>query len=357
MMVKLICTIWLVAVVSANARFSCSCQSAPTGKGCGENSLAVCDANNCDGQCISFVGGVVSSSDPTSTSFTTSSLLEVVDNPTDDTSKDPTSDATSTDSFSASGEFGASSSSGSSNSSDAGDGRATDAGNMPQMSTGDGATGTDGLNPNLAPIQITTIQRAAALRNAVKNLVAAENEPLKHNGVRPSATRPSNIHITMIYANNNACNQQNISQCNWIEYPIMNYGGDLPMAPKVVGGMEKGIQFMVSCIVCGENKMCTRPEFNAAIVETKTLVDEDTKFDAGLAAGGVEKDHSRFTLLNVAHEISNIEKKCKRTSAPFDQRLNHLRNQHPGLEQMFGVPPPASTPTISMLQMLRAQRL
>ena len=58
MMVKLICTIWLVTILSANARFSCSCQSAPTGKGCGENSLAVCDANNCDGQCISFVGGL-----------------------------------------------------------------------------------------------------------------------------------------------------------------------------------------------------------------------------------------------------------------------------------------------------------
>ena len=351
-MIGLVFTIWLVVLHTATSRFTCSCRDAPTGKGCGENSLAVCDANNCDGQCISFVGAVVSSSDRTSSDR--SSLLEVLDNPTDDTSEDPTSDAKSTDSL---GSSGSSSLSSSSNSTDAGDGRATDAGNMPQMSNGHGATGTDGLNPDLAPKQITTIQRAAALRNAVKNLVTAENEPLKHNGVRPSATRPSNIHITMIYANNNACNQQNISQCNWVEYPIMNYGGDLPMAPKVVGGMEKGIQFMVSCIVCGENKMCTRPEFNAAVVETKTLVDGGTQFGAGLAAGGVERDHSRFTLLNVAHEISNIEKKCKRTSAPFDQRLNHLRNQHPGLEQMFGVPPPASSPTLSLLQMLRAQRL
>ena len=102
---------------------------------------------------------------------------------------------------------------------------------------------------------------------------------------------------------------------------------------------------------------CHLKWFSEGVVETKTLVDGGTQFGAGLAAGGVERGHSRFTLLNVAHEISNIEKKCKRTSAPFDQRLNHLRNQHPGLEQMFGVPPPASSPTLSLLQMLRAQRL
>ena len=182
---------------------------------------------------------------------------------------------------------------------------------------------TSTINPSLTSSQTKEVWREEALKRAHEGLAKALAEPTKFNGVRPDASAPANIHATLIYATNNACLQK-ISDCEWNVYPIMNFGGDLPMAPKDVAGDGK-IKFMVSCIVCSDKRMCTRPELNVHLI-TKQVVDNIKK--------------TRVELVNIAKEVSEIEKRCKRTQAPYDQKLEHVRNQHPGISQMYGVPPP-----------------
>jgi hypothetical protein len=325
-----IITILLLLIHPLSARFTCSCVDAPTGKGCGDI-LEVCDTNFCDGKCqpvnqmssslTQFLQFGGDGDNVTSFSAMTGSNIDdmVADKGTDESIDSVADVAVDKDITGGASAFD----------------------NM------------DGLNPKLTSEQIKEAQRSAALLNAHKNLALAEDDPLKYNGVRPNAAQPANIHVTMIYANNNKCQVSNISLCDWREYPHLNYGGDLPMPPKKLQDDSIGVTFMVSCIVCGENKMCTRPEFNANIVYKKTLLD------------GPDGLHTRLQLIDVAKEIGEIEKRCKRTHAPFDQRLNHLRNQHQGLASMFGVPPPVQMPentnddtkdSVSLLQMLRSQR-
>ena len=271
---------------TSSAIFTCSCTDAPTGKGCGDIGLTQCDGNTCDGECLDTVQSL--------------NFLDL-----------------------------------------------KKMNEEPPMRSKD--TTANGIR---SPFSLTSVQsqemtRMDALAAATANLVTAEKNPTKSHGVRPNGNMPSNIHATLIYATNNAC-LKNVTDCDWFEYPIMNYGGDLPMAPKSSTSTGE-IQFLVSCIVCSDAAMCTRPEFNVHMI-TKHVINQQKK--------------TREEEVDVAKEIGEIEKRCKRTRVPFDQTLIHLRNQHPGLFQMYGLPPPVvSAPSEKnednlgpSLEMLRSQR-
>lgn len=323
-------------------QFTCSCPDAPTGKGCGSQELELCDTNSCDGKCLSTTSTTFlqRSKEPTDSilpniesmpqeHFSESNIPSDMDIPPQE--HIPKSDVAITEP------------------------KETDRGEPAEPADpaepAETATDMTGMNQLLTPQQVKELARAAALSKANANLAQAENDPIKNHGLRPNAASPANIHVTMIYANNNAC-QKNVTECEWVEYPVMNYGGDLPIGPKDVND-RSDMHFMVSCIVCSlieEKKMCTRPEFNINVVNKHTV-----------------GQSTRTELIDIAKEISEIEKKCKRTTAPYDQRLNHLRNQHPGLAQMFGMPPPVSSPKsedageesankVPSVEMLRSQR-
>ena len=291
---------------TCSSTFTCVCLDAPTGLGCGDQST-LCNSLNCDGECKNSINNNINN--PLTLDF-----LELIEEPIEELTTNSTNATTLSPPLP-----------------------------PPSLSK---TKSLRSLNPTLTPEQTKELWRAEALKLAKEHLIDAEADPIHHHGVRPSGTQPANIHATLIYATNNRC-IQNVSECEWQEYPIMYYGGDLPMAPKEATG-NGDVKFMASCIVCSDERMCTRPEFNVHMI-TKHVINAAKK--------------ERVQLLDVAKEIGEIEKRCKRTKAPFDQRLNHLKNQHPGLFQMFGVPPPVTsvavedeTETGPSLEMLRSQR-
>ena len=198
------------------------------------------------------------------------------------------------------------------------------------------------INPLLAAKAAKEAKRRAMLKAALEGLGRAEADVVKHKGVYPEGDLPGNIHTTIVFAVNGPC-QGNVSACEWEELPIQNYGGGFPeSAKRLFDASFEDAQMMLSCVVCSEDGDCTKPAGMATPV-TKGLVDKTKR--------------TRQYFADIAHEVADLEQRCRYKPPPLDTKLMHVRNQHPGLGTMWGVPGPLELPSRSSgpVRMLRGE--